>query len=159
MLAPGQSPGCLTATSGGLTLAGTFEVEIAGTTVCTEYDQTDVTGAVDVTGGALTTSFLSGYVPKLNDTFTIIKNDASDAVTGTFTGKADDSRFDVAGVTFEINYNGGDGNDVVLTAVAVPTTATTPDTGVGSLVSNPIAPLISLLFMSGLFIGARKIKN
>lgn len=138
-LAPGESPGCLS--SGGLILAGTFEVELAGSTVCTEYDQSTVTGAVDVTGGTLNVSFLDSYMPALNSSYTIISNDAADAVTGTFTDLADGGRFDVSGVTFEINYDGGDGNDVVLTAVAVATTATAPDTGAQSLVQNPITML------------------
>lgn len=158
ILAPGNSPGCIVSTSG-LTLAGTFEAEIASTTACTGYDQTDVTGTVNITGGTLTTTFLSSFVPKANDTFTIIKNDAADAVTGTFTGKADDSRFDVAGVTFEINYNGGDGNDVVLTAVSVPASATTPDTGIGSALSSPFATMFVMLLAGGSLYGSRKINS
>jgi hypothetical protein len=165
ILSPGFSPGCIN--SGDLTLAGTFEVEIAGTTVCTEYDQTDVTGAVDVTGGTLDVlDFLDGFVPALNDTFTIIKNDAADKTVGTFTGMAEASTFDVGGVTFRINYNSGEGdNDVVLTAVAVPAEATpeatpgTPDTGVGSLIQNPLVPFLSALLAGGAMLGIRKINS
>src|SRR5690606_37904026 len=81
-LAPGLSPGCLN--SGNLTLAGTFEVEIGGTTACTQYDQQKVTGAVNLTGGTLNTSLVNGFTPTAGNTFTIIDNDSNDAVTGTF---------------------------------------------------------------------------
>jgi len=148
ILAPGESPGCLS--SGNLILSGTYQVEIQGTTKCTQYDQTDVTGTVDVTGATLNVSFLSGFVPALNDAFTIINNDGADAVTGTFTGMADGSTFVVAGVTFQINYGGGDGNDVVLTATAVPVVApTAPDTGAGSLITSPLTTLFAAMAVVG----------
>lgn len=158
-LAPGNSPGCMTVTTGGLNLAGTYEVELEGTTACSGYDQTDVTGTVTLTGATLNLSLLNNYKPKLNDTFTIIKNDGSDAVVDTFTGKADGSRFDVAGVTFEINYDGGDGNDVVLTAVAVPTTASAPDTGMQSIVKSPLLSLLSVGMIIGFVIGFKKVNG
>jgi len=137
-LAPGESPGCLS--SGNLTLAGTFQAELAGTTVCTEYDQTNVTGTVDLTGGTLETTLLNDFVPSLNNTFTIINNDAADAVTGTFEGLANGATFEVNGVTFRINYDGGDGNDVVLTVVSIPAV---PDTGSEQLLSNPLTTLVA----------------
>jgi hypothetical protein len=157
-LAPGNSPGCIVST-GDLTLAGSYDVELAGTTVCTEYDQTDVTGAVDVTGATLNTSFLNSFVPALNNEFVIIKNDASDAVTGEFTGMADGSSFDVAGVTFQINYDGGDGNDVVLTATAVPATVTTPDTGIGQLLQSPLLTLTGVLLSAGMLVGIKRMQS
>ncbi len=149
-LAPGQSPGCIT--SGGLTLAGSYDVEIAGKTVCTEYDQTKVTGTVDVTGATLNTSFLNSYVPALNDTFTIIDNDAADAVTGTFTGMANGSTFVLGTVTFRINYDGGDGNDVVLTATVVPAV---PDTGAEQILTSPLATFMAAIATLGLIFGFR----
>jgi autotransporter-associated beta strand protein len=136
-LAPGESPGCLS--SSGLTLAGTFEAELAGTTVCTEYDQTDVTGTVDLTGGTLDVSLLNDFTPALNDTFIIINNDAADEIIGEFAGMINGSTFEVDGVTFRINYDGGDGNDVVLTATAVPAV---PDTGSEELLANPLTTLV-----------------
>jgi hypothetical protein len=47
---------------------------------------------------------------------TIINNDSTDAVVGMF---AQGSSVTSGGDTFSINYAGGDGNDVVLTASAV----------------------------------------
>ena len=91
--------------------------------------------------------------------YTIIKNDASDTVIGTFTGLAQGATFAVNGVTFQISYTGGDGNDVVLTATAVPATVTTPDTGIGSIISSPLMSLISALLVAGVLVGVRRLNN
>jgi fibronectin-binding autotransporter adhesin len=128
-LAPGLSPGCLS--SGNLTLAGIYQVEIAGTTVCTEYDQTNVTGTVDVSGGTLEISHLNDYLPVAGDVFVIINNDGADAVTGTFEGLAEGATITVDEVAYRVSYVGGDGNDVTLTVISA------PDTGFGTLSTNP----------------------
>lgn len=158
ILAPGNSPGCISSTAG-LTLSGTYEVEIAGTTVCTGYDQTDVTGAVDVTGGTLNVSILDDFVPALNDVFIIIKNDAADAVTGEFTDLAEGANVVLGSVTYQISYEGGDGNDVVLTATAVPTAVTTPDTGIGQIMQSPITTLLAVMLSAGALLVIKRIQS
>jgi hypothetical protein len=158
ILAPGNSPGCIVS-NGDLTLAGSYNVEIAGTTACTEHDQTDVTGAVDVTGATLDVSILNSYIPKLNDTFVIIKNDAADAVTGTFTGLVEGASIVKDSVTYQISYIGGDGNDVVLTATAVPAAVTTPDTGIGQIMQSPIMTLVAVMLSAGMLVGIKRIQS
>lgn len=155
-LAPGNSPGCLN--SGNLTLAGTYEVEIQGATACTGYDQTNVTGTVNVTGGTLNAS-TTGFVPTAGQTYTIINNDGSDAVTGTFAGLAEGAQVVNAGVTYTISYAGGDGNDVVLTVVSVDASAIpgAPNTGFMLLSSNPLVSLLGgLIAAAGLGLLARR---
>lgn len=155
-LSPGNSPGCLN--SGTLTLAGTYEVEIQGVTACTGYDQTNVTGVVDVTGGTLNLATTS-FVPTGGQKFVIINNDSNDAVTGTFTGLAEGATTVDGGVTYTISYVGGDGNDVELTVTAVNAAAIpgAPNTGFALLTSNPLATLIgSLLAAAGLGLLARR---
>jgi hypothetical protein len=138
---PGMSPGCIG--MGNLTLTGgTFAVELNGNTACTQYDQVSVTGTVDL--GSATTldvSRLSSFAPAVNDTFSIILNDGTDAVQGTFVDRANGSRFTVDGYTYQINYDAGDGNDVLLLVVGTPSA---PDTGVGSLLTSPVATLAAL---------------
>jgi fibronectin-binding autotransporter adhesin len=135
VLAPGNSPGCLA--SGNLTLSGTFEVEIAGTTVCTEYDQQQVTGTVDVSGATLDVSFLSGFTPADGDEFVIIENDGTDSVTGTFAGLAEGDTLTVGSTEFTVSYVGGTGNDVVL---SVGDAVGAPDTGFGLFsTAQPVA--------------------
>jgi hypothetical protein len=140
-LAPGHSPGCMSAT-GSLTISGTYDAEIGGSTACTGYDQMQVTGTVDVTGGTLNTTLYNNYKPKAGEKYTIIDNDSNDAVTGTFSGLAEGATFNLNGNVFKISYVGGDGNDVVLSVVSVPAT---PNTGIALLKSNPLATLVASL--------------
>jgi hypothetical protein len=49
------------------------------------------------------------------ETFEIINNDDSHPVVGRFTGLAEGARVVAGGKVFSISYDGGDGNDVVLT--------------------------------------------
>jgi autotransporter-associated beta strand protein len=108
-------------TSGTLSFASGSDLAVAvnGATVDTEYQQLNVVGKVILTGVDLA---LSGtFAPTSGQAFTIVKNDASDAVSGTFNGLPEGKVFSVPGGTlsglFQITYQGGDGNDVVLTAV------------------------------------------
>ena len=79
----------------------------------TGHDQLVVTGAVDITGAALTVDFtgVTGLTP--GDILTIIDNDgAGDPVVGTFAGLPEGAL--IGSGLFEISYVGGDGNNVVL---------------------------------------------
>ena len=137
-IAPGQSPGCLS--TGTLALNGIYELEISGTTPCTEHDQIQVTGSVSL--ASPTINFIYGSLPLAGQTFTIIENDAADAVTGTFanpeTGGAWlEGESALAGtVTYSISYVGGDGNDVVLTVID----AGSAGAGGGPVAGTPGAP-------------------
>lgn len=154
ILAPGHSPGCLS--SGDLILAGTYEAEIGGTTACTQYDQMKVTGTVDLTGGTLEASAYSSYVPKAGENYTIIENDGTDAVTGTFAGLAEGATFTIGGQVLRISYRGGSGNDVALSVVTVPTA---PATGARLLLTNPLLILAIASSLAGvLFVVSRRVK-
>ena len=171
-VAPGESPGCIES-DGDLTLNGTYEFEIDNNTVCTGYDQLDVTGAVDVTGATLELSLLDGYGFDEGDEFILINNDASDDVTGEFAGLAEGAEIVVDGNTFVLSYEGGDGNDVSVLAASVSSenagsaeaqaeaaaAPDAPDTGVGSLISNPLAPFLSALLSLGAVVGVRKLNK
>jgi fibronectin-binding autotransporter adhesin len=146
-LAPGQSPGCIN--TGNLTLAGTYDVELGGLTVCTQYDQTKVTGIVNLTGGTLNVIRYNNMVPRLNNSFTIIDNDGADAVTGTFTGLAQGATTTVDGITYTVSYTGGTGNDVVLTVTGVSASLGAPNTGFLALKASVILPMLAVLAGSG----------
>ncbi|HYF96544.1 MAG TPA: hypothetical protein VD947_00735 [Patescibacteria group bacterium] len=147
-VAPGLSPGCLNA--GNTTIAGIFEAEIGGTTVCTGYDQLKVTGTVDVTGGTLSTKMFNDFKPSVGNTFTILDNDGSDAITGTFANLAEGATFEVDGIVFKISYTGGSGNDIVLTVQSVPAA---PNTGANLLQSNPLLVLFITSLCAGTLFG------
>lgn len=110
-LVPGNSPGCVTIT-GDFTLnaMNTLEMEVDGTTACTDYDQFVINGVVTLGGATL--NLVLGYVPNLGDSYTLISNDGVDPVVGQFVQGFSISQ---GGHVFDINYSGGDGNDVVLT--------------------------------------------
>jgi fibronectin-binding autotransporter adhesin len=121
-LSPGVSPGTLTV-NGDLTMAAgsTLAVEINGTTAGTQHDQVIVNGAVDVSGATL--SATHGYSPGSGDSYTLIVNDAADAVTGSFSGLAEGATVAVGGngTVLTASYIGGTGNDFTLTAPVTPT--------------------------------------
>lgn len=118
---PNTATGILGSTSVNFHSGSTYQVQTNGTTAGSGYDQLDVTGSVTL-GGTLTVSAV-GFTPSSGSTFTIIKNDGTDAVSGTFVGLSEGALFSADGVTFQISYVGGSGNDVVLTASAPVVTA------------------------------------
>ena len=117
-IAPGSSPGRLQCGSVDMRSGSTFSVELAGPNPDTEHDQLDITGELTLDSTTLSVSL--DYLPPLGAAFTIIENDGTDPVTGTFTGLANGSEFSMGGTTFRIDYDGGSGNDVVLTTTDVP---------------------------------------
>jgi hypothetical protein len=133
-VSPGQgaatgilSTGNATFGSGGSRTA--LNLKLNGTTAGTGYDQLHVGGNV-----ALTHAFLSvflGFAPAVSDTFTIIKNDGGNAVSGQFIGLAEGAKFLVGETTFQISYVGGSGHDVVLTVVPTQASPTALDVDAG----------------------------
>ncbi len=155
-VAPGLSPGCLSTGNIAYTAGSAYVVEIEGATVCTEYDQTQVTGTVDLGNATLTIQKLASYTPADATLFTIISNDGSDVVTGTFNGLAEGATTTVDGVVYTVSYVGGDGNDVVLSATAV----TAPNTGFGSATVNYILiALVTVLATAGMVVAGRKLQK
>jgi hypothetical protein len=132
VLTPGGTTGG-TLNSGALTLDSgtTFNEQIAGTSTG-QWGQINVTGAVSLANAVLAPININGFTPALNNSFTIINNDGSDAVTGTFNGLAQNAKVTVNSYTYKISYTGGTGNDVTLTVTGTPGA---PDTS--GAISNP----------------------
>lgn len=142
-VAPGNSPGCLTSDT--LGLSGEYQFELGGTEACTGYDQLKVTNTTQTsstvtfgTNSTLVTSRYNGNTPTQGQSFTIIEVAGTQAVTGTFSGLPEGATFEQNGVVFKISYVGGTGNDVVLTVQNQPTA---PDTGFALLSANPLLTL------------------
>ena len=105
----------LTASSVSFSDGAQLAIRIDGTTADTEYTQLNVAGNVDLTGAKLAIS--GSYSPLVGDTFTIVNNDGSDPMMGTFTGLPEGAvipNFLGVGLVATITYVGGDGNDAVL---------------------------------------------
>jgi hypothetical protein len=78
---------------------------------------------VRVAGGYFSTGGDGLYHPRTGDTFTVIDNDGTDPIQGTFTNAPEGAIVFFDAIPLRISYHGGDGNDVVLAATRVTTTA------------------------------------
>lgn len=144
--APGASIGTQTI-NGDYKMAGTLDIEVDTVSA----DKVVVTGNVDLTGGTLALHELTGTGWQPSQTYTIIDNQGGNAVTGQFATISHVYAF----LTPDVVYDGGDGNNVVLTltrnAVDFSSVAETPNQkaaaggieqlGAGNTVYNAIAPL------------------
>ncbi len=153
VVAPGRSPGCLTVDT--LSIDGEYQFDLGGTDPCTGYDQIKVTNKTatyatvrlnDKTS-VLTTTRFKGYTPKQGQVFTIIDNQGTQAVQGTFKDLPEGATFTQNGVIFKISYKGGDNNDVTLTVMNQPTA---PDTGFELIKANPILSLVAAVGGAGI---------
>jgi outer membrane autotransporter protein len=112
VFAPGNSIGTITANGNLLFNPGAiYEVEV---NAAGQGDQTIVFGTVNLTGSVLRVLAEDGTYNASTD-YIIIDNDGADAVTGTFGTVTSNLAF----LTPSVIYNGGDGNDVVLTMTLV----------------------------------------
>jgi hypothetical protein len=107
--------------SGNLTLnsTSTFYAALNGFAPGADYDQVAVHGSVNLGGASLLIS-VNNFYPSVNNQFIVIQNDLNEPVTGTFNGLPEGGTFVQNGITFQISYQGGTGNDVVLTVIKVP---------------------------------------
>jgi len=128
-LAAGGSAGAAGALTinGDLQLAGasTLEAQINGAASGTGYDTVVLNGSVNLNGATLAATLSGGYTPVNGAVYTLINNDGADAITGTFAGIVEGAIITVSGVQMRVNYGGGDGNDLTLTALmnSAPTVA------------------------------------
>jgi hypothetical protein len=96
---------------------GRVGIDIGGNVAGDDYDQLVVMLQGALTNRTLDVRLLNGFTPALGAQFTIIDDRFAGAITGTFAGLPQNALFFADGQAFQINYLGGDGNDVVLTAV------------------------------------------
>jgi len=136
-LSTGNSPGCLTLATLTLNSGSNFVQDIASATACSGYDQTTVTGAVNLGGANL--NIIQTYTPAPNTVFIII---TGSSVSGTFNGLAEGATTVVSGTTYRISYQN---NQVTLTALG-----TLSDTG-GNI---NYTILLSLIIFSTLGLGS-----
>ena len=116
--ARGQLVGSGTVGSLAFDPAAGLSLSIGGLTPVTGYGQltVDATGTVALGSAAL---MVSASVPvPLGTVLTIIDNQGSAAVSGTFAGLPEGATVVRGDVVFEVSYVGGDGNDVTLEAIA-----------------------------------------
>jgi hypothetical protein len=108
-----------------------YSVELAPGSVS---DAVQVTGTVTLSG-QLVITLISG-APQVGQSFTIIDNDGADPVSGTFAGMPERTTFTLGGHVTRISYQGGDGNDVVL-SVLVDTSSVLTQSAADTKVGEP----------------------
>lgn len=101
------------------TLNGNLAIKIGGTTAGTGgHDQINVTGTVTLNNARLAPIPWNNFQTSIGDSFTILRNDGTDAINGTFLNAPEGAIFGGAlNTAFRITYQGGDGNDIVISRV------------------------------------------
>jgi autotransporter-associated beta strand protein len=110
-LSPGLSPGTLTSSNLLFDSSSDFIVELGSAA----SDQLNVKGKAALANASLILS-APGLLPSEGQQFTILSNDDTDAITGTFSGLAEGALVSAGPRQFRISYAGNSGNDIVLTA-------------------------------------------
>jgi len=115
---PGTSPDILTCSNLVFASSGDLFVELNGSMPGIGYDQLNVRGTNGLGNATLHVSL--GFPPAEAERFTILNNDASEAINGIFAGLPNGTVFTVNDIQFRILYNGGSGNDVQLVVTNTP---------------------------------------
>lgn len=167
VISPGNnSPGKITTGSLNFGDYGVYKVKILDKD---HYDQIVVDLGVILDGGSLDLTYLEGCVIKKGDTFTIIDNKDTSPIAGTTAGTGgtfkdlpEGAEVTVGGVTFKISYVGGDGNDIVLTALndspvpKTPKAPKAPNTGGEKLAVNLVGAVAGIASAAALLIVAKR---
>ena len=165
VVSPGNnSPGKITASeSFGMFGVSVYKAEILDKD---HYDQIALEATLSygfgLGGSRLDLTYLEGGVIKKGDTFTIIDNKTTYPMQGTFKDLPEGAEITVGGATFKISYVGGDGNDVVLTALNdwnVPKASKAPkvpNTGGEKLAVNLIGAMAGVASAVALLIVAKR---
>lgn len=165
VVSPGNnSPGKITVSNGfGLDNIGVYKAEILDKD---HYDQivaeATLRYGLELGDSRLDLTYLEGGVIKKGDTFTIIDNKTTYPMQGTFKDLPEGAEITVGGATFKISYVGGDGNDVVLTALNdwnVPKASKAPkvpNTGGEKLAVNLIGAMAGVASAAALLIVAKR---
>ena len=99
-------------------ISGGFSADVGPS--ASQYEKMTVTGTVTINPGAtLALASTGGYTWNGTDTFTLLANDGTDAISGTFTGPTL-ANFLGSGLTAFQGYNRDTGNDLVIGANAAP---------------------------------------
>ena len=155
VVAPGNSPGKITVlNSFSISETGVYKAEILNKD---HYDQIVAQDVYIDAQSKLDLTYLAGGVIKKGDTFTIVNNNGTNPVQGTFKDLPEGAEVTVSGATFKISYVGGDGNDVVLTAQNDSKAPKAPNTGGEKLSVNLIGAIAGVASAAALlFVTKRK---
>jgi hypothetical protein len=92
---------------------------VTGFPTSTTSTKLTVTGTIDLNGASLNlapATSTNAATPAVGQTFTLIDNDGTDAIQGTFAGVAEGGEIVFNGVSLTASYVGGTGNDFTLSS-------------------------------------------
>ena len=112
---PGDTVGTLITNNFSLNSLMTLSIQV-GTTSNGVNDLVSVNGTVTLNNATL--SVITGNFITVGNTYTIIQNDGSDVINGTFLNLPEGANYVSGNTTFTISYRGGSGNDVTLKAIS-----------------------------------------
>jgi len=121
VLSPGylngvDSPGALTIQSPlSFTSDATYEVEVNSSSATA--DEVIANGVTINTGAQFSFADLGSGTLIPGTVFTVINNTAATPIAGTFSNLLNGSMFTANGNTYQVNYDGGDGNDLTLAVI------------------------------------------
>jgi hypothetical protein len=119
-LAPGVTTGTLACRTVAMNAATRYQVEIGIAAGLNGHDRLTATGGVALGGATLEITELSNASVPAQAQLLILQNDLTDSIIGTFANLPEGSFIPLnSGGGLIISYRGGDGNDVLLTKVAV----------------------------------------
>jgi hypothetical protein len=112
----GIDPTSTVTVAGNFTLAAgaTLNIQMGGTNATPTIGHVAATGTVTLAGKLNMTSTV---LPALHSKFTLVNNQGSNPISGTFAGLPEGSTFKVNGATYKISYLGGNGRSVVVTRI------------------------------------------
>ena len=113
-LRPGNSSGILTCSNVTLAAQADFFVELNGSSPGTGYDRLDVRGTTELGGSTLHLVTSPAFAPAEGEALTLVLNDGSDGIVGTFAGLPNGSLLTAGGLEFRIRYSDIFVNDVLL---------------------------------------------
>ncbi|MFE5814583.1 autotransporter [Streptomyces sp. NPDC056479] len=119
--------------AGGLTVSGGYTQSAKGELVLRD-GPLKVTGAVRLAGDLDLASVAQAKAPARR--ITVLDHRGRARTTGTFTGLEEGGKLQLGDTAYRISYRGGDGNDVVLTAV---TTTPSPGSVTPRTAADPVA--------------------
>jgi fibronectin-binding autotransporter adhesin len=115
-ISPGASVGTFrTISTLSIAAGGTYKFELNSNT--STADKIIAAGVSLASTATISLSDLGSTALALSTSFTVIDNTSGSAISGTFSNVADGSTFTIGLNTFQANYEGGDGNDLVFTTV------------------------------------------
>jgi hypothetical protein len=152
-IAPGNSPGCLNP-DGDVVMSSdaTLTIQLAGTTICSQYDKLAASGVVSLNNATLLLN--PSFTPTVGDVFTIVEGSSVD---GTFNGLPNGATVTASGLRFRINYSS---NNVTLTYLGGSLTSTSSSlavTGQNWQLYSSIASVLLLAGTAAVFFHRRKL--